>query len=465
MRKRLVEDVEIVDLEYQGYGVGKPDGKVLFVEETLPGELVDVRITKNKKDFAFGRVAQYKRTSERRVTPFCEHFDLCGGCKWQYLSYEDQLGYKQYFVKEVMERLGSFTAPPIEPIIGCDSDRGYRNKLEYSFSDSRWLTAEEVERGEGVADRKAVGFHVRGRFDRVVDVNRCHLQGELSNEIRNELRRFTKERGFEYFNHYSNSGFLRTLIVRTATTGEAMVVVVFGRDEPEQREEVLGFLQDRFPELTGIHYIINERQNDSVVGLPAYRYAGRDFILERCGDLHFRIGPQSFYQTNSRQAERLYELVSEWAQLSGRETVYDLYCGIGTIGLFLARHAERVIGIESVDDAVADARENAAYNRIENVEFVVGTAESMLTDHFAEQYGRPDLVVLDPPRAGLHPSVLDTVGSLGPRQIIYVSCKPSTQARDLKRLSGRYEVARMQPVDMFPQTYHIENVAELRLRA
>jgi 23S rRNA (uracil1939-C5)-methyltransferase len=464
MGRKLEEGVEIVDLEYQGYGVAKPGGKVLFVEESLPGEIVDVRITKNKRSHAFGRPVNYHKRSPKRIEPFCEHFDLCGGCKWQYLSYSDQLSYKQYFVTEIMERLAGISDPPVNPILGCESDRRYRNKLEYSFSNARWLTAEEVSEGADVADRRAVGFHVQGRFDRVVDVETCHLQPEPSNEIRNALRDFAKEQGLDFFDHHSNTGLLRTLIIRTTTYGETMVVVVFGRDEPPLRERVLRFLAERFPKLGGIHYINNERQNDSVVGLPAHRYSGSAYIRERCGELELRIGPQSFYQTNSLQAERLYQVVAEWGTFTERDTVMDLYCGIGSIGLFLAPLVHRVIGIESVQDAVEDARNNAAANGIGNAEFMQGEVERVLANEVPEQYGRPDIVVLDPPRAGVHPQVLDAIAELRPRQILYVSCKPSTQARDLERLASRYEVLRMQPVDMFPQTYHIENVADLRLR-
>jgi 23S rRNA (uracil1939-C5)-methyltransferase len=461
-KKPVYEAVEITDIEYRGHGIARPEGKVLFVEDALPGEVVDARVTKKKKDFAFARVLEYRRLSEKRVEPFCEHFGLCGGCRWQYLSYEDQLSYKQYFVGQVLERIGKFRDLEVPGVLGCESDRFYRNKLDFSFAAGRWLTDEEIASGEDVGDRRALGFHVRGRFDRVLDIETCYLQPDPSNEIRRAVRDFTLAEACSYYDPVSHEGYLRSLIIRTSLAGEVLVIVVFAYEDAGARERLLEFIAERFPQITSLDYIINDSMNDSIAPHEVHHYRGRYYINEVCGPNTLRIHPKSFYQTNPKQAERLYEVVARFAALEGTETVYDLFCGIGSIALYLAGSAARVIGIDNVEEAIENARENVAYNGYENCEFLTGNVRDVLTPEFSSTYPAPDLVVLDPPRAGLHPDVVETLLALRPPHIVYVSCNPATQARDLQMLAGAYRIEAVQPVDMFPQTFHIENVADLR---
>ena len=462
-RRKEYERVHIEDLEYQGYGIAKPQGKVLFVEDTLPGEEVDVRIFKNKKDYAFASPTAYHSLSEDRVEPFCDHFEFCGGCKWQYLPYDRQLEYKQYFVEQIIARIGKIPDPVIDPIIGCDSDRYYRNKLDYSFTESRWLSQGEIDSGADL-DRRGLGFHVRRRFDRVLDVHHCWLQPEPSNRIRNALRDFAKSQDIPFFNPVTNEGFLRSLVIRTSLFQETMVMVVFARDEAEPRNRIMDFLSSTFPEIYSLAYMINTTKNDSTLPHSATVYAGKDHIREKMGDLELKIHPKSFYQTNPAQAVKLYELVREMAALTGKETVYDLYCGIGSIALFVSPAAGTVVGVDSVSEAIANAQENAAANRADNCSFLEGDVKDLLDEAFVQRHGSPDVVILDPPRAGMHPKVLETLKAVEPQHIVYVSCNPATQARDLQQLTERYEIRRIQPVDMFPQTYHIENVVDLHVK-
>ncbi len=454
----------VVDIEHQGYGVVKPEGTVLFVEDALPGEVIDVLVTRKKRGHGFGVVEQYHERSTVRVEPFCSHFGTCGGCRWQYLPYEKQLEYKEYFVRTIMERIGRVDDMEFLPILGCEADRRYRNKLDYSFTDSRWLTAEEIAEGGENLERRGVGFHVRGRFDRILDVETCYLQPEPSNEIRCAIRDATIERDLSYYNPHRHDGWLRSLVIRTSTNGEVMVTVVFGNDDHRDvRAGIFDLIESRFPEVVSINYIINTTLNDSLAAHPVHLARGRDYIVERCGDLNLRIHPRSFYQTNARQAERLYAVVAEWAALTGGETVWDLYCGIGSIALFLARSAGRVWGVETVSEAIDNAWENARENGITNVHFSTGDVKDAFASPPVEA-GTPDLLVVDPPRSGLHPDVVTAVVALGVPRIIYVSCNPATQARDVQMLAERYRVVRCRPVDMFPQTHHIESVTELRLR-
>jgi len=463
-KKKEITGLTIDDLEYEGRGVGRADGKVIFVEDALPGEVVDVRVTRNKRDHAFGIVTAFHTTSDKRVQPFCEHFQDCGGCRWQYLSYDDQLSFKHYFVSQIMRRIGKVDGLELEPILGCERDRFYRNKLEFSFTNNRWLSREEVDSGKDAGDRRGLGLHVRGRFDKIIDINTCHLQEDPSNEIRLAVRDFAREKEMAFYDPVTHSGFLRSLIIRTALTGETMIVPVFAAEDTRLREEMLDFLAERFAP-TSISYIINSTANDSVAALDVHEYTGRPYIEEACGHIRLMIHAKSFYQTNSYQAVRLYTLVREWAALSGSELVYDLYCGIGSIGLFLADGCREVVGIDNVEEAIVKARENAEHNNVTNTQFYTGEVETVATDSFFSRHGQPDLVILDPPRAGIHPSVIQTLLQQSPPRIIYVSCKPSTQARDVLALKERYDIVRARPVDMFPQTYHIENVIELRLRA
>ena len=462
-RRKAYDNVEIIDLEYQGYGIAKPEGKVLFVEDTLPGELVDARIIKDKRDYAFATPTAFHTRSNERVEPFCEHFHACGGCKWQYLPYPRQLEYKEYFVRQILERIARLEEPAIDSIIGCESDRYYRNKLDFSFTESRWLEPSEIESGESF-DRRGVGFHVRRRFDRVLDVEHCWLQPEPSNQIRNALRDFAKREHIPFFDPVSNQGFLRSLVIRTSLFEETMVMVVFATDEEEPRRRVMDFLAAEFPGITSLAYMINTTKNDSTLPHRAHISRGEDHIREKMGDRVLKIHPKSFYQTNPAQAVRLYEVAAEMASPTGSETVYDLYCGIGSIGLFVSDQVGRVVGIDNVPEAIENARENADANNAANCSFLQGDVKDLLSDEFVAVHGRPDVVILDPPRAGMHPRVLKTLMELLPPHIVYVSCNPATQARDLQELTQAYEIGRIQPVDMFPQTYHIENVVDLRLR-
>ena len=505
-RRKHYENIHIQDLEYRGYGVAKPHGKVLFVEDTLPGEEVDARVIKDKRDYAFAGPTAFHVYSAERIEPFCKHFHACGGCKWQYLPYERQLSYKQYFVEQILERIGKIPEPVVDPIIGCEEDRYYRNKLDYSFAAARWLTQEEIESGEDL-DRRGLGFHVRRRFDRVLDITHCWLQPEPSNTLRNTLRDFATEENLAFYDPVRHEGFLRSLIIRTSLSGETMVMVVFAEPDEAPRREVMEFLSQWLVEddaeaggstahptapaaglrgdygdraddgdhgdhgdrdtarIHSLAYMINESKNDATAPHTAHIYAGKDHIREYMGSRVLKIHPKSFYQTNPKQAVRLYEVAKEMAELSGNETLYDLYCGIGSIGLFLSDRAGRVVGIDNVPEAIENARENVHANGAENCRFVEGDVKDLLNAQFLAEYGRPDVVVLDPPRAGVHPKVLETLLQVLPSQIVYVSCNPSTQARDLAELATAYEIQRIQPVDMFPQTYHIENVVDLRVKS
>ncbi len=465
-RQKHYEQQEILDLDYQGYGIAKPEGRVVFVEGVLPGEIVDVRVTRRKKNVGFGIPTAINRRSKLRTEPFCAHFGVCGGCTWQYLGYDDQLRYKERFVAEVLERLGGLAEPAPLPIIGCERDRFYRNKLDFSFSPTRWLSGEEIERREDTPDRRALGFHVKGRFDRVLDVGTCYLQPDPSNEIRTQARRIARERSYSFHDPARHEGLLRSLIVRTTEDGEAMVILVIHEERPDLAAAYLTELANAVPAITSAHYVVNPSRNDDIGPHEAHHVLGTQVIHERCARLRLAIHPKSFYQTNTRQAERLYAVVREWLDAGPTDTMLDLYCGIGSIGLFLADRVGRVVGVEYVEEAVAGARLNARLNDIPNAEFHAGDVRELLAaaGRAGSPIERPDLIVLDPPRAGVHPQVIAELIRLAPRQIVYVSCKPSTQARDLAALNEHYEVKRVQPVDMFPQTFHIESVADLRRR-
>ncbi len=459
--------VKIEDIEQRGYGVARHEGRVIFVEETLPGEVVEAQVIKKKRSYAFAKPLSLIEASSDRVEPFCRHFDSCGGCKWQFLPYDKQLEYKQYFVKTALERIGGVTEPPINTIVGAPADRLYRNKLEFSFSPTRWLEESEVASGESIGDRRALGFHVRGWFDRVLDIEECWLQEEPSNAIRNRVREMALEGNISFHDPRSHQGLLRSLVIRTSQTGEVMVSLVVFEERPEVFKLLSG-IQAAFPEITSLNYIVNDRMNDSLIGLPAHPFSGADHITEVCGHLKLRIDAMSFYQTNSKQAEALYALVERMAQLSGDEEVWDLYSGAGSIGLYLARRADSVLGIESVEAAVVRARDNAAANGIENARFEVGEVEKRLPElleqrRAGEGGGSPGkrVVILDPPRGGLHPAAAKLLADTVPGPIVYVSCNPATQARDIEILLESYYLEEVQPVDMFPQTHHIESVARL----
>lgn len=458
-KKRTYRNLEILDLEPGGNGVAKPEGKVVFVEGTLPGETVDATVVRSRRSHAFARPDAWHEVSPERQEPFCSHFNDCGGCTWQYLAYDRQLHYKHRFVVELISRTG-IDPGLIQPIIGCATDREYRNKMDFSFAPIRWITQAEVDRGDAVTDRRALGFHVKGRFDRVLDIDRCYLQREPSNRIRNIVRDITKSRDLSYHDPKQHIGLLRSLIVRTARSGEVMIILTMAEDRPDIAGQVVEELRGQVPEISSAFYLVNPTQNDDISPHEAIHVFGEHTITETCGHLKFAIHPKSFFQTNSLQAERLYEIVRTWIDASGHESVLDLYCGIGSIGLFIADKVGSVFGVESVPEAIERAEENARINQVSNATFTAGDVREVLQSGVT----RPDIVILDPPRAGLHPDAIREVLRLEPRQIVYVSCKPATQVRDLEMLLTDYDAIRVQPVDMFPQTFHVENVVDLRRR-
>ncbi len=456
----VFEQVEVSSIGSEGKSIARVDGYVLFVDGCIPGDVVDVQTTRRKSGYAEAVPLRFHRYSSDRTTPFCKHFGVCGGCKWQHLSYDKQLFYKQKQVTDNLERIGKVPLPPATPILAANPRTQYRNKLEFTFTDSRWLTDAEIKSEDGF-DRNGLGFHLPGRFDRVLDLDECHLQGGASEDIRKALRGFAKESGLPFFNIRDQQGFLRNLIVRTASTGQLMALVQFYEDRPADIEKVMAFLKGRFPEITSLLYVVNPKANDTLDGLEPVCYAGNSYIEEEMEGLVFRVGPKSFYQTNSAQAYNLYKIARSYAALTGVETVYDLYTGTGTIANFIARHAKTVIGMEYVAEAVDDARENARRNNIINTSFYAGDIKTLLTPGFLEAHPAPDVVVTDPPRAGMHADVTAMLLRAAPKRIVYVSCNPATQARDIQLLSEAYDVAAYQPVDMFPHTYHVENVALL----
>lgn len=457
----LLEGLEITALAAEGKAIGHWNDVVVFVPMTVPGDVVDVQIRCKRRRYMEGFVVRYVRKSAQRAEPFCEHFGVCGGCKWQILPYAQQLKYKQQQVADQLSRIGHLELPEIMPILGSEKTRYYRNKLEFTFSNRRWILPEEDIEALSETDRLGLGFHISNFFDKVLDIKECHLQPEPSNAIRMFIREYAVEKGLSFFDLREQTGFLRNMIIRTSSTGETMLIVVFAYDDKEKRTALLEAVGKRFKEITSLHYVINGKRNDSIADLECVRYAGEECIYERMENLKFRIGPKSFYQTNSEQAYRLYSTVREFAGLKGDEIVYDLYTGTGTIALFLSGKAKKVIGIEYVKEAIEDARINARDNGVENCFFYTGDMKDMLTEEFIGQNGRPDLTVLDPPRAGIHPDVAKVLIEAAPRKIVYVSCNPATQARDLALLSEKYRITKMQPVDMFPHTHHVENVVAL----
>ena len=457
----LLEGLEITALAAEGKAMGHWNDVVVFVPMTVPGDVVDVQIRCKRRRYMEGFVVRYVRKSAQRAEPFCEHFGVCGGCKWQILPYAQQLKYKQQQVADQLSRIGHLELPEIMPILGSEKTRYYRNKLEFTFSNRRWILPEEDIEALSDTDRLGLGFHISNFFDKVLDIKECHLQPEPSNAIRMFIREYAVEKGLSFFDLREQTGFLRNMIIRTSSTGETMLIVVFAYEDKEKRTALLEAVGKRFKEITSLHYVINGKRNDSIADLECVRYAGEECIYERMENLKFRIGPKSFYQTNSEQAYRLYSTVREFAGLKGDEIVYDLYTGTGTIALFLSGKAKKVIGIEYVKEAIEDARINARDNGVENCFFYTGDMKDMLTEEFIGQNGRPDLTVLDPPRAGIHPDVAKVLIEAAPRKIVYVSCNPATQARDLALLSEKYRITKVQPVDMFPHTHHVENVAAL----
>jgi 23S rRNA (uracil1939-C5)-methyltransferase len=463
--KAIFENVEILDAGAKGVSVAKaPDGKVIFIPNVVPGDVVDVQTFKKRKAYYEGKAVKFREYSKFRTAPVCIHFGVCGGCKWQNMKYEQQLVYKHNEVFNHLKRIGKVELPVFEPILGSVQEYFYRNKMEFSFSDSRWLTVDEVKSGDGIDDRNALGFHIPKMWDKILDVKKCHLQEDPSNAIRNEIKAFAIANGLAFFSPRAQEGLLRTLMIRTASTGEIMVVIQFYEDHAEQRNLLLNFVAGRFPEITSLQYVVNQKANDTLYDQNIVSFSGRDHIFEEMEGLRFSINAKSFYQTNSRQAYELYKIAREFAGLTGTETVYDLYTGTGTIAQFVAKQAKKVVGVEAVPEAIDDAKENAKRNNIDNCTFVVGDMKAVFNDTFMTTHGRPDVIITDPPRDGMHKDVVDQILKVAPEKIVYVSCNSATQARDMALLDEKYRVARVRPVDMFPQTHHVENVVLLEKR-
>lgn len=460
----LVPGVEITDVAAEGNSIARINELVTFVPFGAPGDIADIKIDRKKRNYAEGHIERMVTPSSLRVEPKCEHFTICGGCRWQHLPYDYQLQCKQRQVKDALDRIAKVKYPEISPIIGSEKIYGYRNKLEYTFSNRCWLTFEQLRSGESFDDRSAAGFHIPGAFDKVLDINSCHLQDDITNRLRKCVKSYGQEHGLEFYDIKAQQGFLRNMVVRTSSTGELMVIMVVGRDDKEAIKGLMDHIAGNFPEITSLIYIVNTKVNDSIGDLGPVVYAGRPWIEEEMDGLRFRIGPKSFYQTNSAQAYRLYSVARRLAALTGDELVYDLYTGTGTIANFVARDCRKVIGIEYVPEAIEDAKINSQANGIENTLFYAGDMKDVLTDEFIAEHGRPDVMIVDPPRAGMHEDVVGVIRRAAPSRIVYVSCNPATQARDLALLDDLYEVTAVQPVDMFPHTAHVENVVRLDLR-
>lgn len=463
--KIVFENVEVLDAGAKGVSVAKAaDGKIILIPNVVPGDVVDVQTFKKRKAYYEGKAVAFHKLSTQRVEPVCQHFGACGGCKWQNMGYEFQLGYKHQEVENNLKRIGKIELPQFEPILGSKEQFFYRNKMEFSFSNSRWLTDDEIKSGEELGKENALGFHIPKMWDKILDIKKCYLQQDPSNALRNEIRDFANENGLEFFNPRENTGLLRTLMIRTASTGEIMVLIQFFKEDKKKRELLLDFLKDRFPEITSLQYVINSKLNDTIYDQNVICYHGRDYILEEMEGLKFSINAKSFYQTNSNQAYELYSITRDFAGLTGNELVYDLYTGTGTIAQFVSKNAKKVIGVEAVPAAIADAKVNAERNNITNCEFYVGDMKNVFNDAFIEQHGQPDVIITDPPRDGMHKDVVAQILKIAPERVVYVSCNSATQARDLALMDEMYKVVRVRPVDMFPQTHHVENVVLLEKR-
>jgi 23S rRNA (uracil1939-C5)-methyltransferase len=460
--KIVFENITILDAGAKGVSVAKaPDGKVIFVQNVVPGDVADIQTFKKRKAYYEGKAIHIHSFSEHRTEPVCKHFGVCGGCKWQNMNYNQQLFYKNNEVLNNLKRIGKIELPDFEPILGSEKQFFYRNKMEFGFSNQRWLTDEEVRSDEDLGNRNALGFHIPKMWDKILDIQKCHLQEDPSNDIRNAIKEFAIEQGFTFFNARNHEGLLRTLMIRTASTGEIMVLLQFFEENKEQRELLLDFIHENFPQITSLQYVINSKANDTLYDQDIKLYKGRDYILEEMEGLHFSINAKSFYQTNSAQAFELYKITRDFAGLTGNEIVYDLYTGTGTIAQFVSKQAKKVVGVEAVPEAIADAKENAKRNAITNCEFFVGDMKNVFNDAFIAQNGMPDVIITDPPRDGMHKDVVEQILKIAPPKVVYVSCNSATQARDLALMDEMYKVTRVRPVDMFPQTHHVENVVLL----
>jgi 23S rRNA (uracil1939-C5)-methyltransferase len=457
----LLEKILITDIGSEGNALAKVDNLVVFVPMVIPGDVVDIRVTLKRKKYLEGVAVKFHEYSPDRIKPLCVHFGTCGGCKWQHLPYKLQLHFKEKQVRDNLVRIGKIELPAIRPILGSPDEYYYRNKLEYTFSDKRWLTREEVVSGKEIKQENALGFHIPGLFDKVLDIDQCHLQPEPTNAIRNAVKEYTKSAAIPYYDLKEQTGFLRNLIIRNSLDGQVMVIVVFHHEDVRMRAGLLDFIYSKFPDISSLMYVINSKRNDSIGDQEVLPYRGKDHMVEIIDGMKFRIGPKSFYQTNTLQAVRLYRIVKEFARLKGDEVVYDLYTGTGTIANFVAGSASKVVGIEYVEEAVRDAAVNSELNGFTNTSFFAGDIKALLTEKFYAENGFPDVIITDPPRAGMHEDVVRSILNSSADKIVYVSCNPATQARDLQILSDKYKVAAVQPVDMFPHTHHVENVVLL----
>ncbi len=460
----LLNDVEILDVAAEGNSIARVNDMVVFIPFGAPGDVADVKIDRKKRNYAEGHIEKLTKPSEIRVEPRCEHFTLCGGCRWQHLPYEFQLKCKQKQVEDALQRIAKIPYPEIMPILGSESIWEYRNKMEYTFSNKKWLTFAQLRSGEEFPERRAAGFHIPGAFDKVLDINRCHLQDDLGNRLRLFVKQFGMDNDYSFYDLREQHGLLRTMMIRIASTGEVMTVMVFGENDEEKISTLMNAIATEFPEITSLSYVVNTKVNDTIGDQEIILFKGREYIEEAMENLRFRVGPKSFYQTNSRQAYRLYSVARDFAKLTGDELVYDLYTGTGTIACFIASNARHVIGIEYVPEAIEDAKINAEVNNLDNTEFYAGDMKNVLTADFIASHGRPDVMVVDPPRAGMHEDVVKVILDASPSRIVYVSCNPATQARDLALLHEKYDIEAVQPVDMFPHTQHVENVVALKLR-
>jgi len=457
----LLENVEILDAGAEGKAVARVEGVVVFTTNVIPGDIVDIQVTKKREKYMEGKVTSIRKPSPDRIEAFCQHFDLCGGCKWQYLPYEKQLYYKQKQVVDQLTRIGKVQIPLLHPIRGSEETTFYRNKLEYTFSNRRWLSEEEIRSGREISDQDVLGFHIPGMFDKVMDIQKCWLQPDPSNAIRNAVREYALEHKLPFFDLRNRSGFLRTITIRSNKKGEVMVIVVFYYDDRDAREGLLNFIARSFPQVTSLQYVINEKGNDTITDQEVLVFKGANHLVEEMEGLKFIVGAKSFYQTNSAQAYELYRIARNMAGLTGNEIVYDLYTGTGTIANFVAGKAKKVVGIEYVPEAIADAIINSANNGIENTSFFAGDMKDILTAKFISENGHPDVIITDPPRAGMDARVVEAIMAASPGRIVYVSCNPATQARDLQLMQHQYAVLEAYPVDMFPHTHHVENVVLL----
>jgi 23S rRNA (uracil1939-C5)-methyltransferase len=490
-KKIILENIRVTDYAAEGKALAKLDGKVIFISGAVPGDVADIFITKDKKDWAEGRVEQIKEYAKERVTPFCKHFGVCGGCKWQMLPYAKQLEYKQQEAEQNLRRIGKVTLPPVLPIIGADDDKYYRNKLEFTFSNKRYLlpgetspnpsqggayeqpdnlkelsgsgVPEVLPLGEGLAGA-ALGFHVPRLFDKIIDIEECYLMDEVNNRIRNITRDFALQNGYSFYDVRQHTGWLRNIIIRYCTTGELMVNMVLNYEDEVERKKLLNHLLEQVPSITTLLFTINPKWNDSIYDLSPQVYFGKGFVMEKLDDFVFKVSPKSFFQTNTKQAEKLYTVTRDFAGLTGSEIVYDLYCGTGSIGIFVSRQAKKIIGVEVIEEAIADAKENAALNNIGHAEFFAGDVIRICNDDFFAKHGKPDVIITDPPRAGMHDKLVTKLLEMEAPKIVYVSCNTATQARDIGLLAEKYSVEKIQPVDMFPHTHHIECVALLKLK-